>query len=322
MKTLYDVLGVPPDADAATVRTAFRKAVKAYHPDLRAGDAGAAQRFQQIVAANAILRDGEHRATYDRELQRRSRERRSERTRTIIGCAIAAMVSAGLVGGSALLARVRTAAIVAGKEDRDAACGPAKPAAVRPTACLLPDDAGSHGKRGSTTERDGNSVRTMADVERALGLDRDEASADDHHINAKDAGAGDQDPALAAYDEALRIDPDNPAVLRDRGMLRRRKGALDSALVDLDRAIRSSFTDASAYRDRGMVWYEKGRYDRAIADFDRAIKIDPKFADAYIDRGIALRRKGELDRALADVDHAIRIDPTMLDSIRRAVLTP
>ena len=34
MKTLYDLLGALPDDDAEDLRIAFRKAVKANHPDV------------------------------------------------------------------------------------------------------------------------------------------------------------------------------------------------------------------------------------------------------------------------------------------------
>jgi curved DNA-binding protein CbpA len=69
MKTLYDLLGTRPSVDAEALRTAFRKAAKANHPDLHAGDPYAAMRFRQIAEAYEILRDTERRATYDRLLQ-------------------------------------------------------------------------------------------------------------------------------------------------------------------------------------------------------------------------------------------------------------
>ena len=69
MKTLYDLLGAHPTDTAETLRTAFRKAAKANHPDLHAGDPYAAMRFRQIAEAYEILRDAERRATYDRLLQ-------------------------------------------------------------------------------------------------------------------------------------------------------------------------------------------------------------------------------------------------------------
>ena len=65
MDTLYDLLGALPHDDAEGLRSAFRKAVKGAHPDLRPGDPDAAVRFRQIVRANDILLDKDQRAVYD-----------------------------------------------------------------------------------------------------------------------------------------------------------------------------------------------------------------------------------------------------------------
>jgi curved DNA-binding protein CbpA len=82
MKTLYDLLGALPDDDAEGLRTAFRRAVKGAHPDIRPGDPDAALRFRQIVRANEILTDAEQRAAYDHllELARLEPEWGSENT--------------------------------------------------------------------------------------------------------------------------------------------------------------------------------------------------------------------------------------------------
>ncbi len=65
MDTLYDLLGALPHDDAEGLRTAFRRAVKGAHPDLRPDDPDAAIKFRQIVRANEILCDRDQRAAYD-----------------------------------------------------------------------------------------------------------------------------------------------------------------------------------------------------------------------------------------------------------------
>jgi hypothetical protein len=65
MDTLYELLGALPQDDADGLRTAFRRAVKGAHPDLRPDDPDAAVRFRQIVRANEILCDRDQRAAYD-----------------------------------------------------------------------------------------------------------------------------------------------------------------------------------------------------------------------------------------------------------------
>jgi hypothetical protein len=68
MGTLYDLLGALPDDDSEGLRTAFRKAAKATHPDLNPDNPEAALRFRQLVRAHDILSDEEQRATYDQLL--------------------------------------------------------------------------------------------------------------------------------------------------------------------------------------------------------------------------------------------------------------
>src|SRR5215470_8173919 len=69
MTSLYALLGAGEDDDDDALKRAFRKAVKAHHPDLHPGDPDAPARFREIIAANVLLRDTKQRATYDRVLQ-------------------------------------------------------------------------------------------------------------------------------------------------------------------------------------------------------------------------------------------------------------
>jgi TPR repeat protein len=68
-KSLYDLLGARENDDAEALKKAFRKAIKANHPDLHPGDPDAVERFREIIAAYARLRDAKDRATYDWLLQ-------------------------------------------------------------------------------------------------------------------------------------------------------------------------------------------------------------------------------------------------------------
>ncbi len=54
-----DVLELEPDADFAAIRAAWRRLAKASHPDVRPGDAAAADRFRAIQAAWDVLRTAE-----------------------------------------------------------------------------------------------------------------------------------------------------------------------------------------------------------------------------------------------------------------------
>lgn len=61
----YEVLGVPRDADQDTIRRAYRKLAREYHPDLNS-DSEAEERFKEIGEAYEVLSDAEKRERYDR----------------------------------------------------------------------------------------------------------------------------------------------------------------------------------------------------------------------------------------------------------------
>ncbi len=64
-KDYYDVLGVARDATAETVRKAYRKLARKYHPDVNKS-ADAATRFAEVQEAYDVLSDAEKRKAYDR----------------------------------------------------------------------------------------------------------------------------------------------------------------------------------------------------------------------------------------------------------------
>ncbi len=64
MADFYDLLGVSRDADPDTLKRAYRRLARQYHPDINK-DAGAEDRFKEIGRAYEVLGDPEKRARYD-----------------------------------------------------------------------------------------------------------------------------------------------------------------------------------------------------------------------------------------------------------------
>jgi molecular chaperone DnaJ len=64
VRNLYDILGIPKEADQATIRKAFKKQARKYHPDLNK-DRGADERFKGVNAAYEVLGDESRRNLYD-----------------------------------------------------------------------------------------------------------------------------------------------------------------------------------------------------------------------------------------------------------------
>jgi curved DNA-binding protein CbpA len=60
--SLYEILGVEPDATSEQIHAAYRAAAKTTHPDMPGGDRKA---FDAVAQAYAVLGNGELRAFYD-----------------------------------------------------------------------------------------------------------------------------------------------------------------------------------------------------------------------------------------------------------------
>jgi molecular chaperone DnaJ len=67
-KNFYIVLGVSADADLGQIRSAYRKLVKLYHPDLCAEDV---EKFHEIQHAWETLSDEDARKLHDKDLTRK-----------------------------------------------------------------------------------------------------------------------------------------------------------------------------------------------------------------------------------------------------------
>ena len=51
----YEILGVSKEADAGSIKSAYRKLAMKYHPDRNAGDKTAEKNFKEIYEAYEIL---------------------------------------------------------------------------------------------------------------------------------------------------------------------------------------------------------------------------------------------------------------------------
>lgn len=69
-RNLYQLLEIPPNADGKTIKEAYRRLARLYHPDMRPNDPLAAARFREISAAYKVLSDETRRAKYDGWLMR------------------------------------------------------------------------------------------------------------------------------------------------------------------------------------------------------------------------------------------------------------
>lgn len=64
-KNYYDVLGVDRKADEKTIKSAYRKLARKYHPDVNPNDKAAENRFKEVQEAYDVVGDSDKRKLYD-----------------------------------------------------------------------------------------------------------------------------------------------------------------------------------------------------------------------------------------------------------------
>ena len=86
--------------------------------------------------------------------------------------------------------------------------------------------------------------------------------------------------AIEDYDEAMKLSPNDPALLILRGNAYDGMGEPQKAIEDYTEAIRLNPGDSSPFFNRVAVNHENGDKDKARRDYKRALEIDPTYEAA------------------------------------------
>ncbi|MCX7424347.1 MAG: tetratricopeptide repeat protein [Planctomycetia bacterium] len=124
---------------------------------------------------------------------------------------------------------------------------------------------------------------------------------------------GRHDAAIADYTESLRLNPEQPIVLTNRGWAFYANEDYDAALADFEEALGKDREFGSAYEGRGTTYREMGKYDQAIKDLTHAIRLDPNDPGLYQRRATAYELDSQLKNALADRNRAVQRDDSNFD---------
>ena len=76
---------------------------------------------------------------------------------------------------------------------------------------------------------------------------------------------------------------------------------LEEAIADFDEAIRLDPNDAGAYNNRGVVKKWLNQLEEALIDFDEAIHLNPDDADAYSNRAEMKAMGGQKGAAIEEL---------------------
>jgi Tfp pilus assembly protein PilF len=106
----------------------------------------------------------------------------------------------------------------------------------------------------------------------------------------------------------LKQKPGAPAY-HHRGLVLTSLEKYDQAIADFDEAIKLQPDEAPFYNSRGKAYHRKKDFEKALADYQKAIELNAKYAIAHNNRAILLRDMGRYEEALKDHELAIKFSP-------------
>jgi tetratricopeptide (TPR) repeat protein len=149
----------------------------------------------------------------------------------------------------------------------------------------------------------------LDDLEQTLKIDSEQGEAQ-YLVGRLYAHLGQPEKAIAALDNAVRLNEDDPAA-KARALIIRANLQQDAGRrqADFDMAVTLTPKDPNSLRFRGMHYLSQNKLEAAIADLDAAIEIDPQDADTHEARGVAMSLAKNFDEALASFNKAIELEP-------------
>ncbi len=142
-----------------------------------------------------------------------------------------------------------------------------------------------------------------------------EPDAENYDLRGIGYTAHDQfDKAVADFTESLKLKPEVPGVLNNRGRALYLKGDYAAATQDFDAAIRVNPLHFVAMLNRANCFVANDKLDPALNDLNAAIKLNPEFPEALNNRGVIYSKKADYENAIRDFSAAIKIDRNYIDA--------
>jgi tetratricopeptide (TPR) repeat protein len=169
--------------------------------------------------------------------------------------------------------------------------------------------------RAATLEQLGDFAGAVRDLDRVLELDPSRVEVRSHRALclARVGGPGDLPRAVAEMAEIaageLFDGPGAHETFTLLGGIHLAIGERDKALAAFDRALQLAPDDVSALAQRGRIHVDAGEHERALRDLDQAAALAPNDAEHHVARAKPLALLGRFDEAVSAASRAIELAP-------------
>ena len=114
--------------------------------------------------------------------------------------------------------------------------------------------------------------------------------------------------ALADYNRAIELAPNNGEFLVNRGATHARLGQIDKAIADINEGLRYKPDHAVGYLNRSVLYNGQGKIQEALNDINSYLNLKPYNADLWYEKGRALRNLNRLQESLPAYSRAIQLN--------------
>ena len=121
--------------------------------------------------------------------------------------------------------------------------------------------------------------------------------------------SGKNEEALAEFNKAIALDPNNAQALYNRGPLYQSDQQHQSAIDDFTAANGLTPQRAEPLLARAISYLALDKAKEAASDLDEAVQSDPQNAQIWTTRGLAYERLGDKTKAAGSYARAINIRP-------------
>ena len=115
--------------------------------------------------------------------------------------------------------------------------------------------------------------------------------------------------AIEAYDNCVRVDPNNVGALLNCGTLHYEDGNFEKAADYFERALQADQQSALAHFNLGSVLEDMGKIEEARQHLRQAVRLDPGYCDAHYNLAFVCEKLRSFAEAREHWQTYVRLDP-------------
>jgi tetratricopeptide (TPR) repeat protein len=118
------------------------------------------------------------------------------------------------------------------------------------------------------------------------------------------------DSALLAYENEIKLNPNDAHAWYNKGNTLHDMRELEGALSAYNKSIELDPNNASSWFNKGNTLYDLKEFEDALVSYGRSIKLNPNDAHAWYNKGATLQMMEKLEGALSAYNKSTGLDPS------------